>query len=329
VPVSKDGESLPPLYWFSPRQAAGNDHSFFLPYAAFFRENKPELFKKTKMFLSSQEWLSWRLGSDPVTVLPNSSYQPYYWDDRQLASYGFSPPQCPPFAALGSITGRLGDCAARRASMTAGLPIVSGGPDFIMALLGSGAIREGLVCDRAGSSEGINVCVGEKPSITAASGEKLPLRVLPHAVEGLWNVGAVLSESGIIFDRYRMENGLEDESYDKTLMDLLGGKEFDAAAPLHPVLQSISEGLKSALGALSQAGFPVSEMRHAGGQAKSRLWNGIKAKLTGRDILVPAIADAELAGDAAAAMLALGGVSTISEACEKIVAIKETFLGTR
>ncbi|MDR2444644.1 MAG: sugar kinase [Spirochaetaceae bacterium] len=321
VPIEGDlltGRALPPLHWFSPRLAApdggGDAGSFFLPYVSWFRQNEPENYAKTSLFLSCQEWLSARLGAEPVTVLPTPYYRPYYYDDDQFAAFALDGRKFPPFAPLGAITGHVSCEAARVYGLEAGLPIVGGGPDFIMALFGSGAVEAGLVCDRAGSSEGINVCAGEPPSAGVAAAHSL--RVLPHAIEGLWNVSVVLPESGIIFDRYRLKSGLQDVPYEEMLKSMTGG-----GGPLHPVLQKIADGTRRALETLRKAGYPVREMRHSGGQAKSPLWNRLKAEICGCRLLVPEIVDTELAGNAAAAMFALGEASSITEACRKIVVI--------
>ena len=323
VPIEGDaltGRALPPLHWFSPRLAApdggGCAASFFLPLAAWFRRNEPENYAKTDIFLSCQEWLSARLGAAPITVLPTQCYRPYYYDDDQFAAFALDGRKFPPFALLGSLTGHVSSEAARLCGLEAGLPIVGGGPDFIMALLGSGAVDPGLVCDRAGSSEGINVCAKAPPPAGVAATHSL--RVLPHAIEGLWNVSVVLPDSGSIFDRYRLESGQQDVPYEKMLKSMAGD-----GRPLHPVLQRIADGTKRALETLRLAGYPVSQMRHSGGQAKSPLWNRLKAEICGCRLLVPEIVDTELAGNTAAAMFALGKAPSVADACRKIVVINE------
>jgi sugar (pentulose or hexulose) kinase len=311
VPVeggAADGNALPPLYWFSPalalpsaRKAGEKAASLFLPRAAYFRQNQPEYYARTSLFLSCQEWLSARLGAEPVTVLPTPHYRPYYYDDGQFTAFSLDSRKFPPFVPLGSVIGRLSVEAARLSGLTAGIPIAAGGPDFIMALLGSGATKPGLVCDRAGSSEGINVCASEPPSEAVAAAYSL--RVLPHAVEGLWNVSVVLPESGSLIDRYRLENGEQNIPYEETLKGMISWA--DGRLTLHPILRKITDQVRGALETLCKAGYPVYEMRHSGGQAKSPLWNRLKAEICGCKLLVPEIPDTELAGDAAAAMLAL------------------------
>ncbi|MDR2795617.1 MAG: FGGY-family carbohydrate kinase [Spirochaetaceae bacterium] len=326
VPVTGNphsGVSLPPLHWFSPVLPAASGAeaavSFFLPRAAYFKENDPENYAKTDLFLSCPEWLSVRLGAEAVTALPTPHYRPYYYDESQFAAFSLDSRKFPPFVPLGVITGHVSVEAARRSGLPAGLPVVAGGPDFIMALLGSAAIEPGLVCDRAGSSEGINVCVRKPPSTADAAAHSL--RVLPHAIAGLWNVSVVLPESGILFDRYRLETGRQNIPYEETLKEMVVTESGEAR--FHPTLQKIADSVKAALETLRVAGYPVREMRHSGGQAKSPLWNRLKANICGCTLLVPEIVDTELAGNTAAAMFALGEEPSIAAACQKIAVITE------
>ena len=236
VPVLADGTSAAPLYWFSvPGKAnaendragkgnAGNGRGFsagpslFLPNVLACKNHDPETFKKTKLFLSSQEWLSFSLGADPVTVLSQEAYRPFYWDERQCEKAGLGMGIFPPFAPMGSVIGGVRASAGVPASVQTvlpeGTPILAGGPDFIMALLGSAVIEPGMICDRAGSSEGINLCVDKTGfdrirGISAEAG----IRLLPHARKGLFNAGVVISESGFLFEKYRRDSGQADKPY--------------------------------------------------------------------------------------------------------------------
>ena len=173
VPVTFEGEALLPLHWYDgkviPIDPAETGHdeiraalpkakSFFLPHAGWFLQHCPQEYKKTQYLFSAQEWLSFKLGADPVTTLPAAGYIPYYWEADQCAALGLDWEKFPPFVNLGSIIGKVSPDAAARYGLPAGIPVVAGGPDFIIALLGVGAIEPGMVCDRAGTSEGINVC---------------------------------------------------------------------------------------------------------------------------------------------------------------------------
>ena len=348
VPVTLDDQALAPLHWYDAPISAppgAERPSFFLPRAAWFMEHRPEDYAKTRYLFSAQEWLSWRLGAEPVTVLPSAAYEPYYWDPGQCAGFGLDYGRFPPMTALGSVIGRT----RPREGLAGGIPLAGGGPDFIMALIGTGALEPGMVCDRAGSSEGINVCI-EAPR--AAPG----LRTLPHAAPGRWNLGAVLPASGRLFDWYRSITGQQNIAYAQTLEGLFpGGRgsalpdadsgaavpgvylQGAAAALCFPqglpgreemgrtVLESLGFMVRRALGRLASEGFPVAEMRLSGGQAKSPLWNRLKADITGARLAALEIPDGELAGDACAAAAALGEAADFTEAARRMIRIQAVF----
>jgi xylulokinase len=361
VPLTTEGRALSPLHWYRGGAAAGgavpqDSPSLFLPTAAAFLGENPRDYERTRYFLSSQEWLSFRCGAEPVTVLPAPAYEPYYWDDAQCAALGLDRGKFPPFAGLGSFIGKVSAEAAETFGLRRGLPIIAGGPDFIMALIGVGAVEPGIFCDRAGSSEGINLC-------SAVPFRAPELRTLPHVEEGLWNLGAILPSSGRHFDWFRELTGQTHRDYGEVLGELLpppvsGGGEgrgvwetgegilfpwipspgkgisaflmnapggLRRAALGRAVLESLGFSVREALDTFRRYGFPVKEMRLSGGQGKSPLWNQFKADITGCTLLAPEIIDGELAGDACAASLALGEYGSLSQAAAEMVRIGQTY----
>ena len=338
VPVSGDGEALPPLYWYDGRvhfPTEGKNRSFFLPHAAWLKEKAQAEYQKVKFFFSSHEWLAYRLGAEVFTVLPQTGYIPYYWDDEQCRLFGLDREKFPPFVNTGSVMGKvasgrmpgiegglqasiLSDLAnnAMRIGLKSGTPIIAGGPDFITALIGTGTMKSGDVCDRAGSSEGINVCASSRPEIQVVKGKAL--RVLPHAKTGFWNIGAVIPSSGTFFESYRTGAGQENRSYEELLAELipsandvkifsraLSGDLADHIESGRAVLCAIGFAVRDALETLEDSGFPIKAMTVSGGQSKNRLWNQLKADITGVSLMIPDISDGELAGNAVIAACAL------------------------
>ncbi|MDR3124103.1 MAG: sugar kinase [Treponema sp.] len=345
TPVARNGETLAPLYWHQGPQGSAESRgeaggrSFFLPHVERFRRERPEDYERTALLLPAQEWLSWRLGAEAAAALP-PAYEPYYWDDAQCGALGIDRGLFPSFVAPGTVIGRLSAAAARRLSdlaggpgrLNPGTPIVAGGVDFIMALIGAGTVELGMVCDRAGSSEGINLCAAFPGR---ADPPRFPpeIRVLPHAGAGLWNLSVIIPASGSLFERYRALAGQERRPYDDILAELIpagllpdispaGG--FSGAVELgRAALTAMGFAVRAAADTLSRHGFPVTEMRLSGGQSKNRRWNQLKADLTGISLLVPEQPDCELAGDAVLGAIALGEAADIKEGISRIVRVKE------
>ena len=336
VPVKANNGNLTPLYWYGNKKplSAKNEKaasSFFLSHVAWFMENAPNEYEKVKYFFSSHEWLAARLGAEAFTALPSLSYEPYYWDEEQCGLCGIEMGKFPPFIKMGSAAGRVSAEAAflfgSNMNLKSGIPIIAGGPDFITALIGTGVQKPGDVCDRAGSSEGINVC-GDKPVKTDG------LRVLPHAIEGLWNISVLIPSSGRLFEEYRLDSGQQNRPYEDLLAELIPSWIIAPCSPLptasfklnkgRKVLCAMGFAVRSALETLGNAGLLVKEMRLSGGQGRNAGWNQLKADLTGVSLLVPEIPDGELAGNAVLAAAALDGVS-VEEAANRMIRIREVY----
>jgi sugar (pentulose or hexulose) kinase len=232
----------------------------------------------------------------------------------------------PRFATLGSIVGKSSKRAAEDYGLPYETPIVAGGPDFVMAMLGTATIETGLAFDRAGSSEGINVCFKEKEGEKSIIPSHLTrqMRILPHAVPSLTNISSLIPESGSLYQRYREETGLAHTDYDVSL-------EQDLSDPQRrgfKVLEGIALRVKQALLNLAALGFPVHDLTVSGGQAKNARWNQFKADVSGCVFKIPRIRDGELAGDAATAAFALGQADSLAQASTRIVKIARVFYPT-
>ncbi|MDR1868143.1 MAG: sugar kinase [Treponema sp.] len=303
VPVDKSGLSLKPLYWYDNHLISTRTSSLFLPYVAHMLHNQPEAYKNVHFFISAQEWLAWRLGAEAVTVLPTSAYRTSYWDEEQCNYYGIDIKKFPHFVPMGAIIG-----------LWSGIPIIAGVPDFVAALIGTGTIEPGIVCDRAGSSEGINLCISDPVHIPA-------LRLLPSPIEGLWNLSGIIPESGILFDRYRFDTQQQDQSYEETLQNILNNKN-EHAQQGKVILEKMMQNVRDILDIFKKHGFFIHEMRISGGQGKSHIWNTIRSKSIGCTLIIPDICDGELAGNAVIAATRLGIYSNIEEAVQAIVHYK-------
>jgi xylulokinase len=211
-----------------------------------------------------------------------------------------------------------------------------------MALIGTGAVEPGLVCDRAGTSEGINLCAG-RSGTAQLPGE---LRVLPHVNPGYRNVSVIIPSSGRLFEWFRTLTGQERRPYDDTLAELIPEGVLTPGALFFPennpvligrsglfspvelgqaVLLTLGFSVTAAIETLGRNGFPVAELRLSGGQSKNRRWNQLKADITGIPLLVPELQDGELGGDAVLGAIALGEAADLTEGIARIVHIQERY----
>lgn len=266
VPVTYSGEALAPLHWHDGRtaqkdrdSASPRPKSFFLPRAAWMRESEAETYAQVRRFISCHEWLSSRLGAEEVAVLPSPAYGPYFWDADQIETYGLDADKFAPLVLMGQRIGKVSASAARDFDLKEGTPIISAGTDYFMALVGVGVVEKGMVCDRAGTSEGINVCA-DKPARAAG------LLTLPQLKNELWHVSAMLPTTGRLFEWFRTITGQTNRSY----RDML--QEIETAAP-----RAFEGGSKQAHKAGS-GGFFFPDVRSAlplPSQSGSEVYNGL------------------------------------------------------
>lgn len=339
----------PVLLWMtSPDEAMEGEPSFYLPKLNHVSSSDPGLFQDTTRVMSGPEYISWVISGSEHTISPHGEFQPYIWTGDSVRNYGFPPELFPPFVRPGTVTGEVDGVGSAITGLREGTPVIAGGSDFFMSLLGTGVIEEGLTCDRAGTSEGINYC-------SASPVDNPHLRTLPHIIEGKYNVAGILSSTGRMFEWFRTFSHQRSTSYQE-MMEAISRVSLDAPAPwffpsvhhgsswdfkggifagLQPehssaelgraVVHAIGFSIRSALEYLSGENCMVNEMRSCGGQAKNPLWCQMKADITGVRILVPRIKDAELSGCAVLGYSALGRFSGIAEAVEGLVSIEHVY----
>ena len=291
------GEDSTTLLWKEkvPSQAIQQDakeetKSLFIPRFKAFKRLFPESWASSSKIFSGPEYLLFKLTGNAITILPEERFTPAYWTEAELLKCGFQNEEIskfPPFKKMGSFVGQITEQAALQTGLLQGTLVFAGAPDFVVALLGTGTIYPGTVCDRAGSSEGINLCTS-KPIFAQG------IRTLPSAIPGLWNASILIEESGT----RRFKNGEKDLAGEKSLL-----KEFsEAVKKLKEAAQSNGEY------------FPA-EIAMTGGQCMDDEWVKEKAQAAEVDIKVPYCQDAELIGDLILARVGLGDYDDFEEAC--------------
>ena len=287
------GEDSTTLLWNenapTPKAKSGTK-SLFIPRFKAFKKLFPKSWASSTKIFSGPEYMLYRLTGNAITILPEERFTPAYWTDAELSECGFSKEEIskfPTFKKMGSFVGQITEEAALATGLLEGTLVFAGAPDFVVALLGTGTIHPGTVCDRAGSSEGLNLCT-TKPIFAEG------IRTLPSAIPGLWNASVLIEDSGT----RRFKDGRIDENGEESLL-----KEFSEAV----------EKLKKA--AESNGEYFPPEISMTGGQCMDREWVSKKEKAAGVRIGVPYCQDAELIGDLILARVALGDYDDYEEAC--------------
>lgn len=267
--------------------------SLFLPKILSLRENYPLDFERSKYIFSGPEYFIYKLTGNAVTILPEKRFESAYWTKLDCALNDLSYSKFPPFVPTGH------NCGEVKPALLIGLendyicyeynlPVFAGGPDFVVALIGTNTLEKGRLCDRCGSSEGLNFCVDKM--ITDPK-----LRTLPSVISKLWNVSYLIPESGSMS---------KDEKLDE--------------------LKSAFEYIKKVF-AENRMEFPK-VMAVTGGQSEDVTLAREKSIHLNIKITVPVESNFnhnELLGDACAAFTGLGYYKDLVQAAKKIVREKE------
>lgn len=313
-------------------------HSLFLPRILAFKNLYKNQFEKQKIF-SGPEYLIWSLSNSQITILPEDRYEAAYWNDQVLTAISGSTannsspeknestgincsPSMGPFVKPGFNCGTITKEIASQLKISSSAKVIAGGPDFTVALIGTNTLQQGKLCNRAGSSEGLNWCT-TKPVF--ASG----IRTLPSVIPGLWNASILSHNSG---DRiadskqaYEKENNVE-ISFSQYIKLCLEEKDKNGAQILQELSDFFKDGISKFRTLSKENNIPLREtVMVTGGQAKNPLWLNHKAECSQINLATCEIPDSELIGDAVLASYGLGLYDSIQEAAEKMVKIKNVF----
>lgn len=234
--------------------------SLFMPRIIAFKDLFPYDFDDTMKLFSGPEYLICKLTNHALTILPEDRYISAYWTSDELEGNKIPVEKMPAFVKTGSYCGGITEEAAEFLELKADTPVFAGGPDFIVALVGTDTLEEGKLCDRCGSSEGLNLCVSKK---IVADG----IRTLPSVVPGLWNISVLIPNSAKLSEDDRLEKIAEGLSLLKKVAEENGQK------------------------------FP-SEMTVTGGQSEDAEYLKKKSEKLGMKLITLSCPHAELLGDA-------------------------------
>jgi len=320
---------------------------------AWLRDNDPAAYDRAKTVLMPKDFINFRLtgetAMDPGDASLSFLMNPITgrWSQAMADRMGLEvdklAPLRSPLDILGSVTRR----AAEQTGLRVGTPVLVGGADYPVALLGSGVCRPGLASDVTGTSCIITV-IAPKPIFD-------PEICNVATIEGEWGSFILLETGG---DAVRwVRRGLHTGSLDYAgIMDkaaeapagadglfflpyLTGerlGRSRNARAQFfgldakhtlahldRAVIEGVAFAATRALRTMEAAsGQSVKRVVASSGGAKSDLWLKIKASAYNAPILVPEEPECGIVGCAAMAATALGYYRTIDDAVSSCVRYK-------
>jgi sugar (pentulose or hexulose) kinase len=314
-----------------------------LPNLAWTVAHHPELVRRAVVALGPKDYIAHRLTGEAATdrTTPTRSllndWRAETWDDGICSEAGIPRRLLPdvrysPWAPRAELDGR-----AALVGLAPGTLLAAGGGDDPAAALGCGVIEPGEMSVGASSSTSLRV-VSTRPSVAPG----VPLGVLPHVAPGRYLhemvavgtgtslrwlcsalagpgapapsydellAGAAAIErgaSGLLFYPYVEGVSIPVED-DRVRGGFLGIEpHHDRRHLARAAIESIAYQYPSFIELIERAGHRVDRITMSDGEARSSLWNQIKADVIGRPLHVAAVAEAPAVGAAILAGLAAG-----------------------
>lgn len=328
--ISGNGPTFGALYpsthtdivlWNDPRFNHFNSYkgrSLFLPRMLSYLDSSKHM-EKPVSFLSGPEYLVWQLCGDKTTLLPEKRYLSAYWTKEDLQEYNLNESLFPPYILLGEKSGTLLPSAAEAMGIydnLTSIPVFCAGPDFTSALIGTNTLTPGTICDRAGSSEGFNLCT-ENPLLSNN------IRNLPSVIYPLMNASIMIPDSGIRFSNVKKTTAFASSSYEDYVSFLLHNRREKGYKQMIELAQECERALSTLLLAYNKK--IERRVTVTGGQARNSLWLQVKANIMDAAIDIPSCSDAELIGNAAVAFYGLNFYPDLTSSASSLFSIKKTF----
>jgi len=336
----------------------------------WIREHEPEVFAATAHVGMLSDWVLYRLTGRFLTDPSCGSSSNLFdlaqrsWSSESLGLIGLPAAVMPEVVEPGTVIGSVTERAAGETGLVAGTPVVVGGADTQLGLVGIGVLRPDRVTLLGGSFWQMTV-VTDTPLIDPQA----RLRTLCHAVPGQWMTEGIGFYSGIAMRWYRdafceLEKSeaarrhvdpymvMEEKAsvipagsngVIATFSSVMDVKRWVQAPPSFvgfdvddPAGSGRTAGIRAleeqaayaARGHLeiieSLTGRTHQEIVFTGGAAKGRLWPQIVADVLGRQVNVPAVVESTALGAAFYAGLGVGLFGSLDEIADRVVRIERT-----
>jgi len=277
----------------------------------WIKRNTPELFYRVKYYVSVKDMMvaafTGKLMTDPTHACYTGLFSVEYgvWSPELTEACGISLNQLPPVEPGNTVVGGLLPDIANEVGLKSGIPVINGGPDGTLGCLGC-RTKEGVAANIVGTTDVIFTCIKDFKS--DGIGNVITNR---DVLSGRWIIGGPLSiTGGMLAWLMKMLAGAETyDSLEKKAGELEIGSGGIMCIPamtgtraprwdsnirsafvgitqehgLEHLYRAILEGTSymayQMISYLKELDVQISEVRMAGGGAKSKLWGEIRANM--------------------------------------------------
>ncbi|HJS19288.1 MAG TPA: FGGY family carbohydrate kinase [Anaerolineales bacterium] len=332
------------------------DASHVAPKIRWLADQRPDIYERSAYFLLPGSYMAFALTGELGMDYSNASstllldVHTKTWSVVMGDAFSIDLDKLAPLGAATATLGTLRPHLAMELDLGVDTLVMMGCGDEHAACIGAGLTQSGIVADIAGTAE--PVCVANREPVFDNTHL---VETHCHADPDLWlleNPGFV-SGGNLRWFRDQFASGESYATLDSEASRVLAGAEgltflpslMGAVAPtwnetmrgtyagftlahtrghfVRALLEGSAYAVRDITTQMQAAGIELSELRVVGGGAKSRLWNQIKADVTGLPTRVPEITETTSLGAAFMALVGIGVYDSLAEASEQIVRIRE------
>jgi xylulokinase len=281
------------------------------------------------------------------------------WDKSLLSLAGIDESKMSTPVPSGTVVGTIHDELSVQLGLPSDLKVVTGGHDQVCAAVGAGVATVGTAIDGIGTVECITP-VFSSPILESGFLNN-NFACVPYAIPGTYATYAFNFTGGSLLKWFRdnlaAKEEIEARETGKSVYRILDEKcakqptsvmviphfagsgtpdmnssdtgsivgiTFNHGSPeiYRALLEGVTFEMKYNMELLKSVGVEITELRAVGGGAKSKLWLEIKAAITGCRILQLEVDEAGITGAAILASVAMGNYSSINEAAEVFIKVK-------
>ncbi len=321
----------------------------------WMKENEPELFEKTAMFLSVPDYVSMKMTGIPAVDLSDGGINQLVnistgkYDPEILAFAGITEDKLPKIVRSGEMIGHLTEEAAQALGLSTKAVLVAGAHDQYAVALGAGATKDGDILIGSGTCW-VVTAIGDEPSFETGLSQSIA------AVPGKWGSLLSLSSGGVCLEWWRKNLTVAPDGsllpFDVINEEVAKRKAAEEGLFFYPFSGNAAPGCRfskaSFIGLdLSHDRFDIARaimegvafqalwmmesfktkpskegLKLAGGASKSALWCQMVADIANLPVRIPEVADLACVGAAIMAGTGCGIYPNVEEGYKRL-AVRE------
>jgi len=329
---------------------------FTAPKILWVKKHEPDIFAKIKKIMLPKDYIAYKLSGIFATDYSDASgmllldVAKQDWSDKMLEIIGVKRTQLAKlyhsYEAVGTVTPE----AAAKTGLPTTAKVVIGGGDQAVGAIGSGIVSGGMCSVSLGTSGVLFVAANN----FAVDKSPAALHAFCHATGRYHFMGVTLSAAGS--NKWWMEEILQTKDYQAEqkginklgtnpvyFLPYLSGERTPHNDPFargafvgmnttttridmtQAVMEGVTFSLRDILERVRELGANVETARIIGGGAKSPMWCQMTADILRLKVEKIQADEGPAFGAAILAMVGAGVFANVEEACEKLIAIGETY----